>query len=165
MPAFGKWSEKGVPHSGWTCVEPVEDLGKPSAICEMCEHQRIRYVHRMQHPVYPQVLSVGCDCAGRMEGDPEAALERERLARSRTARLRRSEKRREAFATREWKRSANGNETAVYLGYRITVYPKGRGWGVTVSRDDFLKHGTGTYDRPKDAKERAMRFIEARADS
>jgi hypothetical protein len=40
----GKWSQAGVPHRGWSCVG-VEDLGAPEATCEMCETQKIRYVH------------------------------------------------------------------------------------------------------------------------
>jgi hypothetical protein len=33
---FGKWSQRGVPHKGWTCIG-VEDLGREDrAICEMC---------------------------------------------------------------------------------------------------------------------------------
>jgi hypothetical protein len=167
MRPFGKWSQQGVPKSGWTCIEPVDDLGEPSETCQMCEHQTIRYVHVMQHPVYADVLRCGCDCAGRMEGDPEAAIERERIAKNGTARLRASERRKDAFASKEWKRSANGNETALYLGYRITVYPKRGRWGVTVSRaaDEFVQHGKNFYLTPKAAKQRAMQFIEDRDDS
>ncbi len=68
----GKWSIAGVPHKGWTCVD-IEDLGEPSAECEMCESQSIRYVHHMQHPQYANVLAVGCVCAGHMEGDLAAS--------------------------------------------------------------------------------------------
>ena len=39
----GKWSQPGVPHHGWTCIG-MEDLGSPSATCEMCESVTIRYV-------------------------------------------------------------------------------------------------------------------------
>ena len=39
----GKWSQAGVPHKGWIWVD-IEDLGEPSATCEMCETQEIRYV-------------------------------------------------------------------------------------------------------------------------
>jgi hypothetical protein len=43
----GKWSQPGVPHKGWVCVD-IEDLGEPSLTCEMCESQNIRYVHYME---------------------------------------------------------------------------------------------------------------------
>ena len=48
MSQFGKWNQSRVPHKGWSCVG-FEDLGEPSTICEMCEHQEIRYVHTMRH--------------------------------------------------------------------------------------------------------------------
>ncbi|GHV31592.1 hypothetical protein AGMMS4952_20620 [Spirochaetia bacterium] len=56
----GKWSDKGVPHKGWKCID-IEDLGEPSLTCEMCESQEIRYVHYMKHPGYKDILKVGCD--------------------------------------------------------------------------------------------------------
>lgn len=63
----GKWSQPGLPHRGWHCVD-IEDLGEPQVECEMCESQTIRFVHHMEHPDYSQVLEVGCICAGHMEG-------------------------------------------------------------------------------------------------
>ena len=47
----GKWSEQGVPHKGWRCID-VEDLGEFDSVCEMCDTQEIRYVHYMQHSDY-----------------------------------------------------------------------------------------------------------------
>lgn len=35
----GEWAQCGVPHKGWTCVD-IEDLGEPSAVCEMCERRK-----------------------------------------------------------------------------------------------------------------------------
>ncbi|MBO1518817.1 hypothetical protein J3U76_04035, partial [Oceanisphaera sp. DM8] len=72
----GKWSRSGVPHRGWHCVD-IEDLGSPQVECGMCESQSIRYVHHMEHPAYPEVLEVGCVCAGHMEEDVAAARTRE----------------------------------------------------------------------------------------
>ena len=69
------WKQEDVPHSGWNCVG-VEDLGAPVGICEMCGYQIIRYAHHMEHPRY-RSLSVGCVCAGRMEGDVAEAKRRE----------------------------------------------------------------------------------------
>jgi hypothetical protein len=60
-----KWSESGVPHKGWTCVH-IEDLEEPDITCEMCESQNVRYVHHMQHQIYPDILKVGCVCAGHL---------------------------------------------------------------------------------------------------
>ena len=53
----GKWSQDGVPHRGWMCLE-VYDLEEPSALCAMCETAEVRYVHCMQHGDYPEVLEV-----------------------------------------------------------------------------------------------------------
>ena len=63
----------------------------------------------MTHPAY-RPLGVGCVCAGRMEGDPQAARERERTFRKR-------ETRRRTFMNRIWRRSRDGNE---YLRVRGT---------------------------------------------
>ena len=77
------WKRSDVPHDDWTCVG-VTDRGKGNYItCEMCGKQHIRYVHHMKHPEYADVIDAGCVCAGWMEGDPEAARERERRLRYR----------------------------------------------------------------------------------
>lgn len=78
------WKRDDVPHSGWKCVG-VEDLGAPIGICEMCGYQIIRYAHHMEHPDY-RSLSVGCVCAGKMEGDIERAKLRERKFKSKQSR-------------------------------------------------------------------------------
>jgi hypothetical protein len=39
----------------------------------MCESQAVRFVHYMEHDDYPEVLEVGCVCAGHMEQDLEGA--------------------------------------------------------------------------------------------
>lgn len=82
------WKQEDVPHAGWRCAG-VEDLGAPVGICQMCGYQIIRYAHRMEHPQY-HGLSVGCVCAGKMEGDITAARRRETEFKSRHARRRRT---------------------------------------------------------------------------
>ncbi|MCW3477773.1 hypothetical protein [Limobrevibacterium gyesilva] len=121
----GKWSQPGVPHKGWTCID-IEDLGEPSATCEMCETQEIRYVHHMQHPHYPDVLGCGCVCAGHMEEDYEGARQREKVLRNASARRRK-------WLTRGWRVSRNGNPFLNVDGYNVVVYPAGQGWGFRVS--------------------------------
>lgn len=121
----GKWSEPGVPHKGWSCID-IEDLGEPSAICEMCESQEIRYVHHMQHPHYSDILGCGCVCAGHMEGDYEGARQREQVLRNASARRRK-------WLTRDWRVSRNGNPFLNVDGYNVVVYPAGQGWGFRVS--------------------------------
>jgi hypothetical protein len=124
----GKWSAAGVPHRGWVCVD-IEDLGSPSTDCEMCESQTIRYVHHMQHPDYPQVLQVGCVCAGHMEGSLSASGAREASMKSRAGK-------RSRWLSRRWKCSAKGNPHLKAEGYRVTVYPRGQGWAFTLAPVD-----------------------------
>ena len=113
---FGKWSQEGIPHSEWECVE-IEDLGSPSKICEMCEAQEIRYVHYMKHPSYPDTLAVGCVCSGNMGNDFKAA-------RSRDTKMQKRAGKKNRWLTRKWKLSAKGNEYIIADGYVITVFKK-----------------------------------------
>jgi hypothetical protein len=116
----GKWAQSDVPHRGWTCVD-VEDLGEPSATCEMCEVMRIRYVHHMEHLQYDDVLRVGCVCAEHMEGDYVGPRRREAALKNRL-------KRRQRFVDREWNRSRAGNEYLNVSGFNVVVFPRGSGW-------------------------------------
>lgn len=82
-----------MPKSGWECTG-MTDLGDPSAICEMCEVQEIRYVHSMEHKEWPTTLECGCICAGNMEANAARARVRDGILRARAARKKR--------ATPEW---------------------------------------------------------------
>lgn len=136
------WKRSDVPHEGWVC-EAIYDLGAPVGICRMCGHQIIRYVHVMRHPSYPRTIGAGCICAGRMEGDPERAKERENAFKHRQARL-------ETFLKIPLRRSRNGNEYIKYKGEVITIlqdkYKKG--YYKTVCR--------GVYSAPFSTKEAAI---------
>lgn len=136
----GKWSQEGVPHKGWTC-DDVEDLGAPDLVCEMCESQRIRYVHYMFHEEYPDQLKVGCVCAGHMEENLAAARSREDSMKSRAGKRKR-------WVSRRWKLSFKGNHWLEADGYRVTVYPKDNGWGATIASVGgvYEKHSQRFYD-------------------
>ncbi len=122
----GKWSQPGIPHKGWICVD-IEDLGEPSAICEMCETQEIRYVHHMEHADFTQQLGCGCVCAGRMEENYEGAQRRELILRNASGRRRR-------WLSRSWRISGKGNPFLNVDGYNIVVYPKSDSiWGFSVT--------------------------------
>ena len=121
----GKWAHAGVPHRGWTCVG-IDDLGAPDSICEMCETQEIRYVHHMEHPSYPDHLDVGCVCAGHMEEDAAAALQRERVLRNAASRRRR-------WLTRSWRQSAKGNDYLKTDGFHLVVFPNRGGWNMFIT--------------------------------
>lgn len=120
---YGKWSQPGVPHRGWTCVG-IEDLGEPSATCEMCERQTIRYVHMMTHPEYPDTLGCGCDCAGKMEEDYEGARRREQEAKNR------AERRARFPSLQGWRVSAKGNPYITKDGVLVTVVKRRGGYGL-----------------------------------
>jgi len=124
----GKWSQPGVPHKDWICVD-IEDLGEPIQICEMCESQHIRYVHFMQNAEYDRILQVGCVCAGHMESDLIHAKKRDDFMKSRA-------NKRKKWISRKWKISRNGNEYIVADGYVITVFFKYGKWKALVKSED-----------------------------
>jgi len=136
------WKRDDVPHEGWTCVG-IEDLGAPAGICEMCGYQIIRYAHHMEHPQYRSLIA-GCVCAGRMEGDIEAAKRREADYKNR-------ESRRENFFKKKWKRSKKGNEYLKTDGHVIVLYQlekAGNKWKYSID-NEFCK--TFYPDRDKAA--------------
>jgi hypothetical protein len=69
----GKWAQAGIPHKGWICTEIV-DTEDRDHVCEMCEQQECRYVHRM---IWVDVatarvvhdLACGSVCAEHMTND------------------------------------------------------------------------------------------------
>ena len=149
----GKWSDVGVPHKGWSCVD-IEDLGSPEIQCEMCESQTIRYVHHMQHPTYPHILKVGCVCGGHMESDLLAAQLRETSMKNRASKRKR-------WLSRKWKLSLKGNQYLKTDGYRITVYERDSRWGATVSKEDNLitRHLFRMFENQDEAKLGAFDLI------
>jgi hypothetical protein len=126
MITFGRWSEPGLPHTGWRCIG-VEDLGEPAHLCEMCEAMVVRYVHSMEHDDWPDVLDVGCVCAGNMESDPIGARRRE------TALKGRHKRRLRWLSDKRWCISAAGNDFINTAdGFNVVVYARGVIWGARV---------------------------------
>ena len=149
---FGKWAQKGVPHTGWECVL-TREIGSPSQVCEMCETRRIRFVHYMQHADYPKILEVGSGCAGKMEGNPAGAGQREGSAKNRAAR-------RAKWLERQWKESANANPWIRTQGYRVVICRTGPGWTFTVAcHDRPPHHAAATFPTSDEAKLAAFDFI------
>ena len=74
------WNKHGVPHKGWTFVRMTDSIESSGeyATCMMCDQERVRYVHWMEHDEYPDTLGVGCICAGKMELNYESAQLREK---------------------------------------------------------------------------------------
>lgn len=149
----GKWSQKGVPHSGWRCVD-IEDLGEPCQRCEMCEAQEIRYVHYMEHDQYPETLKVGCICSGNMEGDLTRAIKRDDLMKSRSGKRKR-------WLSRIWKISKKGNEYLKADGYITTVFFQQKKWKALIKSEDgsFEIWSKRTYESKEEVKLSAFDYI------
>jgi len=143
----GKWSQHDVPHKGWTCVD-IEDLGEPSAICEMCEKQIIRYVHYMKHLNYKSTLRVGCICAGYMEENYIKARLREDFMRKRAS------KRLRWVNNNRWKKSKKGNDWIESDGYIIVMMKQNNLWKGLIKNDDtgFKEWGKRQYKSINEAK-------------
>ena len=103
------WDDPDVPKKGWVCVDVI-DLGSPYGECGMCGREDIRYVHIMRHENH-QSIGAGCVCAGRMEGNEDAAKERENALKNKINRFR-------TFSVTEFKTSAKGN---LYTKYKDTI--------------------------------------------
>jgi hypothetical protein len=156
MTATGKWTQPGVPHKGWTCID-IEDLDSPGHVCEMCEVQEVRYVHTMEHSDYAGSLLVGCICAGHMEQDLVGARAREdafKASRSRRAR----------WLTREWRVSHAGNEYLNVDGFNVAIYPVKGGYGAPVLHraSEWSRFSQRVYPTVERAKLAAFDVITAK---
>ena len=149
----GKWSDPGVPHKGWNCLD-VEDLGAPDLTCEMCESADVRFVHVMTHPSYPTTLRVGCICSGHMSDDLVGAERRDESMRSRASKKNR-------WLSRKWRVSAKGNPWLRSDGFRVVIFPNGNQWQVQVAVDatGFKKTSTVAFATSDQAKLAAFDFI------
>jgi hypothetical protein len=141
------WDRAGVPHRGWRIVELL-DLGAAEAVCEMCGHERVRYVHVMQHDQYDELLRVGCVCAESMAAGYNG--------RRREAQLRNKAERRARWPTRRgWGISRHGNHRIKTGGYWLTVFPCKRQlgkWRYVINGPLGPVFGECAYDSVADAK-------------
>jgi hypothetical protein len=145
---WGKWSDPGVPHKGWSRIDTA-DLGSDQdnrRKCEMCEAMDIRYVHVMTHPDYDGELECGCVCAGHMEDDLQ-------LARHREDGMQSIARRRSRFPQlKGWRVSMKGNPWMTYHDWHVVIFPKGRGYGGLVERQGrklFVQRMCPTVDAAK----------------
>lgn len=112
--------EWNAPLSGWEC-DRVIDMAEGSdctqlQTCELCDCSKVRYVHVMQHQNYFEDISVGCICAGIMEGDILAAKDRERKMKNRA-------KRKANYLKRNWNKTPNGTQTLRYKNHWLAIEP------------------------------------------
>ncbi len=114
--------EWGAPLDGWfvfnvyDCLEEANEL----FTCELCGCTQVRIVHVMHNHHYFERISVGCICAGIMEGDILAAKERERLVKNRA-------KRRKNFLKKTWEETRYGVSLLWYRGKRLRIFRLGNG--------------------------------------
>lgn len=143
----GKWDQKDVPNRGWSC-ERVDDTGELAETCEMCESVLIRHVHWMKHEDYPTSLGVGCVCAGKMEGNPENARNRENIYKSKARR------RANWLGLSGWRRSKSGNPYINKDGLNVVIFRQGNYWSFRIEhkgngRSKFSRH---RYDTEANAQ-------------
>ena len=126
-----KWNKKNIPHKGWEWCDVIDlkECATDSEIeyeqCEMCDNERIRFVHIMKHPEYYRILRVGCVCAEKMSGNYENPQKKENE-------LRNKAKRRYNFNRVQW--NFNEKKKSFYKKYKgqiITIVQSKYGnWGV-----------------------------------
>ena len=75
----------------------------------------------MQHKGYPEVIEVGCICAGVMEGDILAAKDRERMLKNRA-------NRRKSFIHKTWIETEKGALKLIYKHSLYVIYRAGSGY-------------------------------------
>lgn len=106
--------------TGWSCVG-VEDLGTPSAQCQHCRKEIVRYLFHMKHEASGRALEVGCVCAGTLLGSVAVARDLEADIKSYAGR-------RARWLKRRWRVSAAGNGYIKLEGHHVVVYRVGRRW-------------------------------------
>ena len=103
-------SEIGAPISGWKCRRVI-DTEFADKTCELCNCEKVRFLHLMWHPEWFEDIEVGCICAGLMEGDVLAAVARDKEAKNRSHR-------RQNFYSKKWSRNCYGGKHYLHLHYK-----------------------------------------------
>ena len=110
--------EWGAPTSGWECIDVIDvkedDWDAPYSTCELCGCSNVRYEHVMEHQDYFETITVGCICAGIMEGDILRAKERERKMKNRA-------KRKKSFIERPWSKLIRNVYQRTHRGRHIRI--------------------------------------------
>jgi len=144
-----RWDKVGIPHKGWTCIDVVDLRGDGSdadetsyETCQMCGHEKIRFVHVMEHTDQEDSLRVGCVCAEKMSGDYVGPKQREAKLRNRAAR-------RTRWLQRKWRVSAKGNSFMNVDGYNLGVHMnQSKRWGYRIDS----RFGMKTFATKDEAK-------------
>ena len=114
--------EWGAPTDGWRCIGindvREDDRDAPLSSCELCGCAHVRYEHIMDNDLYFEPVTVGCICAGIMEGNVLAAEERERQMANRA-------KRKRNFLKHKWQHPWRGYWRRVYRGREVEIFESG----------------------------------------
>lgn len=151
--------EPGVPHKGWRWQDAVDSRDENGLAydeyedCQFCGHERIRFVHLLEHDEWPDTIRVGCVCAEKLTEDYVNPELRERKLRS-FARSR--ESRRARFPDLNgWRISQNGNRWISYEGFHVILIR----WGKMVRLRIDGKLGERFYPSERDAQLGAFDYI------
>lgn len=127
-------------------------------VCEMCERESLRYVHIMTHPEFARPLYCGCECAGHMEDDLEAARSRGARAKALTRRINAAKCR---AKNASWHMRPNGQRFADVGRYKLGVLPKGNGFRGACRHipTSFELHGSRTISTAAEAKTAAIALM------
>ena len=110
--------EWGAPLYDWECIDVIDvredDENGFLSECELCGCTNVRYEHIMRHDHYFENITVGCICAGIMEGDILRAKERERKMKNRAAR-------KKSFIERKWSQPYESVFHRIHRGKKISI--------------------------------------------
>jgi len=116
------WNTPGIPHKGWELIDVFDVREDGQAVedtdyetCMMCNNERIRYVHILEHEDVPTQFRVGCICAEKMTND---YVTPRRLENS----LKNKAERRKNWSNKDWKHSKNGNQYLKKDGHFLLIY-------------------------------------------
>ena len=157
-----EWNKPGVPHKGWHCID-VEDIAEDAdptdeieyEQCEMCGHEKLRFVHIMEHPEYPGTLRVGCVCAEKMSDDYVSPRKAEDTLRNRAIRRRN-------FLSKEWNfNPVKQTYSKKYKGEYITIKKSQYGnWGIFFAGNNVWKYNGRSIRSFGDAEKIAFNVFE-----
>ena len=138
----------GVPHKGWNLhdvVDARDELGLKYGNyedCQFCGQDQIRWIHILQHPDYPDMIEVGCDCAEKLTEDYVNPKRRENELRNRSSR-------RSRFPSKQWKISANGNHHMKHEGRHLLAYKASNGKFKIKVGEKFYPKFYNSFDEAK----------------
>lgn len=156
-----------IPKEGWVCENVIDrkyTLNLMQGIkydsCEMCGNTKLRYVHIMKHPDYPNTLGVDCECAEKMSNDYTNPKLKEEA-------LRKKFYRRNNFVYEFWNISKDKKTyTKKHRGVVITMKEAEDGkWGVLWDDQEMWEYNGFAIDSYDNAENVAFEVIEKLAPS